>query len=76
MLNTEYFAPLFFQVIQKNQNLTSKTADPPSAAILAIYLDQAHDLPVRLSLQNFLMWGNLIRFSCYVIFNDVDEKRK
>ncbi|XP_068601278.1 extended synaptotagmin-1 [Brachionichthys hirsutus] len=35
------------EVIQKNQNLTSKTADPPSAAILAIYLDQAHDLPMR-----------------------------
>uniref|UniRef100_A0A672I1T1 Extended synaptotagmin-like protein 1a n=1 Tax=Salarias fasciatus TaxID=181472 RepID=A0A672I1T1_SALFA len=35
------------QVIQKNQNLTSKTADPPSAAILAIYLDQAFDLPMR-----------------------------
>uniref|UniRef100_A0A672I0G8 Extended synaptotagmin-like protein 1a n=1 Tax=Salarias fasciatus TaxID=181472 RepID=A0A672I0G8_SALFA len=36
------------EVIQKNQNLTSKTADPPSAAILAIYLDQAFDLPVSL----------------------------
>uniref|UniRef100_A0A672I221 Extended synaptotagmin-like protein 1a n=1 Tax=Salarias fasciatus TaxID=181472 RepID=A0A672I221_SALFA len=35
------------EVIQKNQNLTSKTADPPSAAILAIYLDQAFDLPMR-----------------------------
>uniref|UniRef100_UPI0037E92764 extended synaptotagmin-1 n=1 Tax=Semicossyphus pulcher TaxID=241346 RepID=UPI0037E92764 len=35
------------EVIQKNQNLTSKTADPPSAAILAIYLDQAHALPMR-----------------------------
>ncbi|XP_070823918.1 extended synaptotagmin-1 [Chaetodon trifascialis] len=35
------------EVIQKNQNLTSKTADPPSAAILAIYLDQAHELPMR-----------------------------
>ncbi|XP_074537953.1 extended synaptotagmin-1 [Halichoeres trimaculatus] len=35
------------EVIQKNQNLTSKTADPPSAAILAIYLDQAHSLPMR-----------------------------
>ncbi|XP_059189331.1 extended synaptotagmin-1 [Centropristis striata] len=35
------------EVIQKNQNLTSKTADPPSAAILAIYLDQAHQLPMR-----------------------------
>ncbi|XP_062247709.1 extended synaptotagmin-1 [Platichthys flesus] len=35
------------EVIQKNQDLTSKTADPPSAAILAIYLDQAYDLPMR-----------------------------
>uniref|UniRef100_A0A3Q3F5X2 Extended synaptotagmin-like protein 1a n=1 Tax=Labrus bergylta TaxID=56723 RepID=A0A3Q3F5X2_9LABR len=30
-----------------SENLTSKTADPPSAAILAIYLDQAHALPMR-----------------------------
>ncbi|KAM6925619.1 extended synaptotagmin-1 [Xenentodon cancila] len=35
------------EVIQKNQNLTSKTGDPPSAAILAIYLDQAYALPMR-----------------------------
>uniref|UniRef100_A0A8C2X848 Extended synaptotagmin 1 n=1 Tax=Cyclopterus lumpus TaxID=8103 RepID=A0A8C2X848_CYCLU len=35
------------EVIQKNQNLTTKTADPPSAAILAIYLDQADALPMR-----------------------------
>ncbi|XP_071372797.1 extended synaptotagmin-1 [Centroberyx affinis] len=35
------------EVIQRNQNLTSKTADPPSAAILAIYLDQAQDLPMK-----------------------------
>uniref|UniRef100_A0A3P8RVN9 Extended synaptotagmin 1 n=1 Tax=Amphiprion percula TaxID=161767 RepID=A0A3P8RVN9_AMPPE len=35
------------EVIQKNQNLTSKTAEPPSAAILAVYLDQAHELPMR-----------------------------
>ncbi|TKS77599.1 Extended synaptotagmin-1 [Collichthys lucidus] len=35
------------EVIEKNQNLTSKTADPPSAAILAIYLDQARGLPMR-----------------------------
>ncbi|XP_051913933.1 extended synaptotagmin-1 [Hippocampus zosterae] len=35
------------EVIQRNQNLTSKTTDPPSAAILAIYLDQAHELPMR-----------------------------
>ncbi|KAJ3587121.1 hypothetical protein NHX12_013511 [Muraenolepis orangiensis] len=33
------------EVIQRNQNLTSKTSDPPSAAILAVYLDQAHALP-------------------------------
>uniref|UniRef100_A0A3Q0S8X6 Extended synaptotagmin 1 n=1 Tax=Amphilophus citrinellus TaxID=61819 RepID=A0A3Q0S8X6_AMPCI len=36
-----------YQVIEKNQNLTSKIADPPSAAILAIYLDQAYQLPMR-----------------------------
>ncbi|MEQ2165522.1 hypothetical protein GOODEAATRI_017690, partial [Goodea atripinnis] len=35
------------EVIQKNQNLTAKTADPPSAAILAVYLDQAYELPVK-----------------------------
>uniref|UniRef100_A0A3P8V7M8 Extended synaptotagmin 1 n=1 Tax=Cynoglossus semilaevis TaxID=244447 RepID=A0A3P8V7M8_CYNSE len=35
------------EVIQKNQNLTSKTADPPSAAVLVIYLDQAYELPLR-----------------------------
>ena len=37
----------FRQVIQRNQNLTSKTADPPSAAILVVYLDQAEHVPVR-----------------------------
>lgn len=46
LLHASFF---FLQVIQKNQNLTSKTADPPSAAILAVYLDQAHDLPVSLT---------------------------
>ncbi|XP_053706519.1 extended synaptotagmin-1 isoform X2 [Synchiropus splendidus] len=35
------------EVIQKNQNLGSKTAEPPSAAILAVYLDQAQALPLR-----------------------------
>ncbi|KAM4610096.1 extended synaptotagmin-1 isoform 2-T2 [Polymixia lowei] len=35
------------EVIQRNQNLTSKTADPPSAAILAVYLDRAQDLPMK-----------------------------
>lgn len=36
-------------MITKNQNLTSKVAEPPSAAILAVYLDQAYQLPVRAS---------------------------
>lgn len=55
------FASLFsFQVIQKNQNLTSKTTDPPSAAILAIYLDQAQDLPVRSSSRDILVWGYIL----------------
>uniref|UniRef100_A0A3Q2CZI3 Extended synaptotagmin-like protein 1a n=1 Tax=Cyprinodon variegatus TaxID=28743 RepID=A0A3Q2CZI3_CYPVA len=35
------------EVVQKNQNLTAKSADPPSAAILAFYLDQAYALPLR-----------------------------
>uniref|UniRef100_A0A8P4GDZ9 Extended synaptotagmin-like protein 1a n=1 Tax=Dicentrarchus labrax TaxID=13489 RepID=A0A8P4GDZ9_DICLA len=50
------------EVIQKNQDLTSKTADPPSAAILAIYLDQAHELPVRPSLFRTLMQ---LKRTCY-----------
>lgn len=35
------------EVIQRNQNLTSRTSDPPSAAILAVYLDRAQDLPMK-----------------------------
>lgn len=35
------------EVIAKNQNLTSKMVEPPSAAILAVYLDQAYQLPMR-----------------------------
>uniref|UniRef100_A0A3Q4MZ00 Extended synaptotagmin-like protein 1a n=1 Tax=Neolamprologus brichardi TaxID=32507 RepID=A0A3Q4MZ00_NEOBR len=38
---------LLSSVIAKNQNLTSKVAEPPSAAILAVYLDQAYELPMR-----------------------------
>ncbi|KAG5282539.1 hypothetical protein AALO_G00057150 [Alosa alosa] len=35
------------EVLRRNQNLTisSKTAEPPSAAILVVYLDRAQDLP-------------------------------
>ncbi|XP_051946663.1 extended synaptotagmin-1-like [Xyrauchen texanus] len=37
------------EVLQRNQNITisSKTADPPSAAILTVYLDRAQDLPFK-----------------------------
>uniref|UniRef100_A0A8C7CEH1 Extended synaptotagmin-like protein 1b n=1 Tax=Oncorhynchus kisutch TaxID=8019 RepID=A0A8C7CEH1_ONCKI len=37
------------QVLQRNKNLTvsSKTSDPPSAAILAVYLDKAEALPMK-----------------------------
>ncbi|XP_071228958.1 extended synaptotagmin-1-like isoform X2 [Salvelinus alpinus] len=33
------------EVIQRNRNMTCKTGDPPSAAILSVYLDRAQDLP-------------------------------
>ncbi|MCJ8741870.1 hypothetical protein PDJAM_G00075740 [Pangasius djambal] len=37
------------EVLQKNQNITTfgKTTDPPSAAILTVYLDRAQDLPLK-----------------------------
>lgn len=59
------------QVIQKNQNLTSKTDDPPSPAILAIYLDQAQDLPVRFPPQDLRVRCVSACFVC-----GVDEKRQ
>uniref|UniRef100_A0A4W5Q7E1 Extended synaptotagmin 1 n=1 Tax=Hucho hucho TaxID=62062 RepID=A0A4W5Q7E1_9TELE len=45
----DHYIPVFpcVQVIQRNQNMTCKTADPPSAAILAVYLDRAQDLPMK-----------------------------
>uniref|UniRef100_A0A674B9P2 Extended synaptotagmin 1 n=1 Tax=Salmo trutta TaxID=8032 RepID=A0A674B9P2_SALTR len=33
------------EVIQRNRNMTCKTGEPPSAAILSVYLDRAQDLP-------------------------------
>uniref|UniRef100_A0A673MCN9 Extended synaptotagmin-1-like n=1 Tax=Sinocyclocheilus rhinocerous TaxID=307959 RepID=A0A673MCN9_9TELE len=38
------------EVLERNKSITvyGKTADPPSAAILTVYLDRAQDLPVRL----------------------------
>ncbi|KAL1020891.1 hypothetical protein UPYG_G00006050 [Umbra pygmaea] len=35
------------EVIQRNQNVICRTTDPPSAAILAVYLDRAQDLPLK-----------------------------
>ncbi|XP_063070881.1 extended synaptotagmin-1 [Engraulis encrasicolus] len=35
------------EVIQRNSAVTCKTADPPSAAILAVYLDKAEALPKK-----------------------------
>ncbi|KAI4903465.1 hypothetical protein NFI96_015902 [Prochilodus magdalenae] len=35
------------QVLKRNESMTSKTADPPSAAILAVYLDKAEALPMK-----------------------------
>lgn len=62
---------LLLQVIQKNQNLTSKTDDPPSPAILAVYLDQAQDLPVRFPPEELHVRRISARFVC-----GVDEKRQ
>ncbi|MBN3303440.1 ESYT1 protein, partial [Amia calva] len=35
------------EVLQKNLTVSSKTADPPSAAILVVYLDRAQELPLK-----------------------------
>ncbi|XP_048111859.1 extended synaptotagmin-1 [Alosa alosa] len=35
------------EVIKRNSTVSSKTADPPSAAILAVYLDKAEALPMK-----------------------------
>ncbi|XP_029990142.1 extended synaptotagmin-1-like [Sphaeramia orbicularis] len=35
------------QVIERNQSVTCKTADPPSSAILVVYLDKAEALPMK-----------------------------
>ncbi|CAL1608478.1 unnamed protein product [Knipowitschia caucasica] len=35
------------QVLSKNSSVTSKTADPPSSAILVLYLDKAEALPMK-----------------------------
>ncbi|KAF7654454.1 hypothetical protein LDENG_00069620 [Lucifuga dentata] len=35
------------QILQRNESVTYKTADPPSSAILVIYLDKAEALPMK-----------------------------
>ncbi|XP_051996700.1 extended synaptotagmin-1-like [Xyrauchen texanus] len=35
------------EVLRRNETVVSKTADPPSAAILAVYLDKAEALPMK-----------------------------
>uniref|UniRef100_A0A8K9WL35 Extended synaptotagmin-like protein 1a n=1 Tax=Oncorhynchus mykiss TaxID=8022 RepID=A0A8K9WL35_ONCMY len=68
------------QVIQRNQNMTCKTGDPPSAAILSVYLDRAQDLPrkkgnkdpspmVQLSVQNTTKESRI----CYLTSDPVWE---
>lgn len=34
------------QILKSNENVTSKNANPPSSAILVVYLDKAEALPV------------------------------
>ncbi|XP_052340147.1 extended synaptotagmin-1 [Oncorhynchus keta] len=68
------------EVIQRNQNMTCKTGDPPSAAILSVYLDRAQDLPrkkgnkdpspmVQLSVQNTTKESRI----CYLTSDPVWE---
>ncbi|KAI9548721.1 hypothetical protein NQZ68_003255 [Dissostichus eleginoides] len=35
------------EVLKRNESVTSKTADPPSSAILVVYLDKAEALPMK-----------------------------
>ncbi|XP_061147662.1 extended synaptotagmin-1 [Syngnathus typhle] len=35
------------QILKRNESVTSKTSDPPSSAILVVYLDKAESLPMK-----------------------------
>ncbi|XP_061688111.1 extended synaptotagmin-1 isoform X2 [Syngnathoides biaculeatus] len=35
------------EILKRNESVTSKTADPPSSAILVVYLDKAEALPMK-----------------------------
>lgn len=45
LINADTFLICCLKVLQWNKTISSKP-DPPSAAILMIYLDRAQDLPV------------------------------
>lgn len=45
-LRPAQFPPHCLQVLQRNRTIPSNP-DPPSAAILVVYLDRAEELPVR-----------------------------
>lgn len=45
MLKKNLFA-ILPQVLKRNESVTSKASDPPSSAILVVYLDKAEALPV------------------------------
>lgn len=36
----------FLQILKRNESLSNKAGDPPSSAILVVYLDKAEELPV------------------------------
>uniref|UniRef100_A0A665X8A0 Extended synaptotagmin-like protein 1b n=1 Tax=Echeneis naucrates TaxID=173247 RepID=A0A665X8A0_ECHNA len=38
---------IFSQILKRNESVTSKNADPPSSAILVVYLDKAEALPMK-----------------------------
>ena len=52
------------QILKRNESVTSKTADPPSSAILVVYLDKAEALPVSQvslpSLPTFMLSSELL----------------
>lgn len=37
---------VFSQILKRNESITSEAGDPPSSAILVVYVDKAEELPV------------------------------
>lgn len=52
------------QTLKRNESVTSKAGDPPSSAILVVYLDKAEALPVSqiflLSVPTFVLSSELL----------------